>query len=186
MRDFVAIDFETANSSRHSACQIGICQVQGGQICDQRSWLIKPTSPIFTFSELHGITYSMVKNQLTFLELWPLIKPYLDKKIIAAHNAQFDVSVLSALLAFYRLSPPEFQVIDSLEAARKNWPCLENHRLSTVSQYLQIELNHHDALSDARACAEIILRADWNHLTIKPYKGILPKQSKSNNADKIG
>lgn len=182
MKNFVAIDFETANPARHSACQIGICQVLNGQIRDQKSWLIKPTSQVFTFSDLHGITYSMVKNQLTFLELWPLIKPYLDRQIVAAHNAQFDMSVLSALLAFYRLPPPEFQIIDSLEAARKSWPYLQNHRLSTVSEYLQVDLDHHNALSDARACAEIILRADWSRLTIKPYKGILPKQSKSNNA----
>ena len=177
MKDFVAIDFETANTNRNSACQIGICQVQNGAITGQRSWLIKPPSKIFTFSDLHGITYSMVKNQLTFIELWPVIRPYLEQQIVAAHNAKFDMSVLSAMLAYYQLPVPEFQVVDSLDAARKNWPNLQNHRLSTVAEFLSIDLNHHEALSDARACAEIILRSDWSRIKISPYQPALPQKT---------
>ena len=180
MQDFVAIDFETANTNRNSACQIGICQVQNGTIIGQRSWLIKPPSKIFTFSDLHGITYSMVKNQLTFIELWPVIKPYLEHQIVAAHNVKFDMSVLSAVLDYYQLPAMEFRVVDSLDAARKSWPNLQNHRLSTVAEFLSIDLNHHEALSDARACAEIILRSDWSRIKISPYQAASPRRPERN------
>ena len=163
---FTALDFETANYQSNSACQLGIAVVNNGQIVLQKSWLIKPPTPIFTFSYLHGITYGMVKEQPTFGDIWHEIKPYVTDEIIAAHNADFDMGVLTATLAHYQLYVPEFYVIDSLAAARKAWPGLKNHKLSTVAAHLNIELNHHEAESDAKACAEIILRAGQDNVEI--------------------
>ena len=40
--DFIAIDFETANEQRDSACQIGITTVKNNQIHEVKSWLINP------------------------------------------------------------------------------------------------------------------------------------------------
>ena len=39
---FTAIDFETANSHRGSACAVGLVKVRDGHIVDTASWLIKP------------------------------------------------------------------------------------------------------------------------------------------------
>lgn len=156
---FTAIDFETASYQRTSACQLGVVVVEKGGIVDSRSWLIKPPSPLFHFTYIHGITYDMVRQQPTFQELWPSIQPYIANKTLAAHNATFDISVLVAVLNHYKLEVPAFQVIDSLTVARKAWPGLSNHKLNTVASHLCCELQHHDAASDARACAEILLRA---------------------------
>ncbi|MDF2501313.1 MAG: hypothetical protein K0Q77_2027 [Anaerosporomusa subterranea] len=156
---FTAIDFETANHQRNSACQLGIVVVENGTIVDTQSWLIKPPSTTFTFTDIHGITYEVVKNQPSFQELWPTIQPYIGNRILAAHNATFDISVLRAVLSHYRLPAPEFQVIDSLAVARRIWPYLPNHKLNTVASHLNFQFQHHDAANDARACAEIILQA---------------------------
>ena len=164
---FLAFDFETANHSRHSACQLGICLVQDGRVVDQQSWLIRPTSKTFVFSDLHGITYDMVRNQLTFAELWPLVRPYMEGRIIAAHNAAFDMGVLTGTLSYYGLAVPSFQVIDTLDVARRAWPHLSNHKLSTVARFLAVDLQHHDAASDARACAEILLRSTGQFIRVR-------------------
>lgn len=156
---FTAIDFETANYQSNSACQLGLAVVSDGKIVARKSWLIKPPSKLFTFSDLHGITYHMVKDQPVFADIWAEVRPYVDYQILAAHNADFDITVLTETLDHYQLPVPDFYVIDSVETARKAWPKLKNHKLSTVADFLNIELNHHDAASDANACAEIILRA---------------------------
>lgn len=156
---FTAIDFETANQARNSACQLGIVVVENGSVVDSRAWLIKPPSPLFTFSYIHGITYETVREEPTFAELWPAIEPYLGGRILAAHNAYFDIGVLRAVLRHYRLPAPSFQVIDSLTVARRIWPQLPNHRLNTVAGHLHFPFRHHDAAADARACAEILLQA---------------------------
>ena len=141
--------------------------VQDGRIVDQQSWLIRPPSKTFVFSELHGITYDMVRNQLTFAELWPLVRPYMENRIIAAHNAAFDMSVLTGTLSYYGLAVPSFQVIDTLDVARRTWPHLSNHKLSTVARFLAVDLRHHDAASDARACAEILLRSNGPFIRVR-------------------
>jgi DNA polymerase-3 subunit epsilon len=166
-QNFTAIDFETANGQRNSACQLGIAVINAGKVVMRKSWLIKPPSEYFTFSYLHGITYASVQHEPTFRELWPEIQPYIEHKIIAAHNACFDTGVLIATLKTYQLPIPRFHVIDSLQVARKTWPGLSNHKLSTVANYLQVKLQHHDAGSDAVACAAIICRAGWENVVIK-------------------
>lgn len=177
MKNFTALDFETANNSRHSACQIGLCIVREGQIADQMSWLIKPPERLFLFSGLHGITYDKVRNQMTFGEIWPMIRPFVDNQLIVAHNASFDIGVLAATLAYYQLSIPEFHYIDTVQVAKKNWPWLTNHRLSTVAEFLNVELQHHEAASDAKACAEIMLHADCSKVRVKKYTVSAPQQN---------
>ena len=46
---------------------------------------------------------------------------------------------------------------DSLQSARFTYRDLPNHKLNTICDYLNIELDHHDSLSDAKACAQIML-----------------------------
>ena len=58
MRDFVAIDFETANGRRSSVCSVGIVVVRGGKIVDKFYSLIQPASNYYTYwtTEVHGLT----------------------------------------------------------------------------------------------------------------------------------
>jgi DNA polymerase-3 subunit epsilon len=158
--DFVAIDFETANSLRTSVCSIGIVQVKNGKIKEELHTLINPLSEFHYYNtKIHGITEDMVMSAPTFEEFWPSFKGFVENQTIIAHNASFDISVLRASLDNFHESYPAFQYGCSYQIAKKVWPNLYNHKLSTVANYLGISLRHHDALEDARASALIALEA---------------------------
>ncbi|GIK43300.1 MAG: hypothetical protein BroJett011_71330 [Chloroflexota bacterium] len=117
MTTFVALDFETANLSRDSACEIGIVRVERLRTVYQDSFLIKPPTTFFLdrFIETHRITWEAVKDQPTFGELWNEIRFFFeDVDFIAAHNAPFDRSVLAACKQIYRKRIPEFPFLLSL------------------------------------------------------------------------
>lgn len=163
--DFMAIDFETARGAdRETACAVGIVFVKDGEIIGETSSLIRPPDNKFdNFNiELSGITPEMTENSPLLSHLWE----HEGMNIIAeelcpfvAHNAAFDRTVLYYSLKYYNLPLPFLDSVCTVELARKTFPHLENHKLPTVSKHLNIPLNHHDPLSDARACAKIMLLA---------------------------
>ena len=48
MKDFAAIDFETATGKRASICEVGICVVRNGEIIETKSWLVQPVISLIT------------------------------------------------------------------------------------------------------------------------------------------
>ena len=182
--DFVAIDFETANYNHHSACSVGLAVVRTGLIESVHHFHIRPPSLNFEprFTHIHGITPSMVENAPTFDKLWPQICEIIqpapviaslfpdacesesDKFLpLVAHNATFDMSVLRDCLAYYNLPAPPIKYFCTCRLARHHLPHLPNHKLDTLSRFLKIQLNHHDAASDAAACAQIALYVRAKH-----------------------
>lgn len=159
--DFVAIDFETANSSYASACSLGIAAVENSRIVYTKEWYIKPVP--FSFSPyntmIHGITADDVKNCPGFDGLWDEILAVIGGKTLVAHYAPFDMAVLGALVNVYSLESPGFDYFCSCELSRKVWRSLYNHRLNTVCEHLSIPLDHHNAGSDAAGSARIVLKA---------------------------
>jgi DNA polymerase III subunit epsilon len=157
--NFVAIDFETANSERSSVCSLGIAVVVDGVITDQAYWLIKPKvlrfDPYNTY--IHGITAEDVINEPEFGDLWPEIKPYLENKTVIAHNASFDLSVLRYILDDYNLPYPTLDYSCSWIISKKHWPDLLSHKLNSISEHIGFQFKHHNALEDALACANIVI-----------------------------
>lgn len=157
--DFTAIDFETANSSRSSACALGLVQVRDGVVTAEYDWLIDPRQRFDGMNiAIHGITPSMVKGKPTFAELWPTIEPLLQGEIVIAHNASFDMSVLRYCLDDSSLSYPDFKYMCTYLLGKKMLQELPSHKLNVVSEHFGIRLKHHDALDDARASALILLK----------------------------
>jgi DNA polymerase-3 subunit epsilon len=159
--DFVAIDFETANASRSSVCSMAAVTVENGQIVRSAYSLIRP--PVLKFDyrniQVHGIHPEQVMNKPTFDQLWEKIRPHLENKIVIAHNATFDISVLRSILREYSLPVPAFKHACTVQIAKKAWPGGENYKLNTLAQRFQIDFDHHNALHDARTCAQIALLA---------------------------
>lgn len=157
--DFVAIDFETANERRVSACAVGVCVVSGNRM-ETKSYLIRP--PEMRFSPyniaIHGITPEMVQSAPTFRDIYPEIREYLSAPSIWAHYAPFDQGVLNALAMQYRVPVPR-GLQCTCDLSRTFLPGLASHKLPEVCACLGIALNHHDAGSDAEACARIVLAA---------------------------
>lgn len=157
---FVAIDFETADYQRDSACAVGLVRVQHGRIVEKTHLLIQPPRRRFVFSELHGITWAMVAREPTFVRRWPQILELIrDADFLAAHSAPFDRSVMNACCREAGLAVPEIPFTCTVKLARETWGIYPT-RLPDVCAFLGIELRHHEALSDAEACARIVLAAE--------------------------
>lgn len=156
---FVAIDFETADYGRDSACAVGVVRAERGRIVERQSYLIRPPRPYIEFTYIHGITWAHVSRKPSFRELWPKVTPILEGvEFLAAHNASFDRSVLEACCESARFKPPALPFLCTMRLARKTW-AIRPTRLPDVCYHLGLRLKHHDALSDAEACARIVLAA---------------------------
>lgn len=159
MPTFVAIDFETADYQRDSACAVGLVKVSGRDVVAKKHLLIRPPRREIVFSHLHGITWPMVRDQPTFAQAWPDILAFLDgARFLAAHNASFDRSVMNACCRAAGLEMPALPFHCTVELARRTWGLFPT-RLPDVCRHLGIALEHHQALSDAEACARIVLAA---------------------------
>ena len=163
--NFVAIDFETANNARNSACAVGLVKVVNSEIVQTEVRLIRPPTREFLFTFVHGLTWRDVAKSPVFGEIWPKLSPMLDgADFFAAHNAGFDKGVLNACCASYGLAAPTLPFQCTVQLARSAFKIFPT-KLSNVCEKLDIELNHHEALSDALACAKIVLAANG-----KPYR----------------
>jgi DNA polymerase-3 subunit epsilon len=159
---FVAIDFETAKYSRESACSIGLVKYQDGKEVDSYYSLIRP--PVLyirpDFTDIHGLTVDDVKDAPTFPEIWAgSILPFIGESILAAHNAEFDMSVLRAVFKWYGIPKPELRNLCTLTLARHTWPELESHALTALGKHFGIIYNAHNALDDARTCGNLVFLA---------------------------
>ena len=159
--NFTAIDFETANEGRASACAVGVVRVRGGQIVEEFQTLLRPRVLRMDWrnQQVHGIAEADLHHAPSLADAWPQLLPYLHRQPVVAHNSSFDVSVLEYTCRDFGLPIPAFHALCSVKMAKVCWPQLERHKLNYVAEYFGIALNHHDALSDARACAQITVRA---------------------------
>jgi DNA polymerase-3 subunit epsilon len=157
--NFLAIDFETANQHRTSACSLGLVRVENGKIARKTVKLIRPPTSDFMFTHIHGLSWQDVENAHTFAGIWPEIRGFFeDIDFVAAHNVGFDRRVLLACCELYGISAPELNYLCTVELSRETWQLFPT-KLPDVCRFLKLHLNHHDALSDAEACANIVISA---------------------------
>lgn len=158
--DFVAIDFETANSSFTSLCSMGICVVKNNKIVERKEIYIHPIP--FEFNKynikIHGIYPETVENMPTFGEYWEEIKSYIDGQTVVAHNTGFDIVALCATLDLFNIPYPSFDYICTVKLSQKAYPDLPSHKLNNLCDALGIKFHHHQAYDDAYACAKVLLR----------------------------
>lgn len=165
--DFTAIDFETANSSSASACSVGLVKVRSGRVVDRASWFIQPPLGFDSFSEwnirIHGIRETDVVGAATWAEQLPDLVAFADGDHMVAHNAGFDMGVISAACTATMLDVPSLRYLCSLQLARKTYN-LDSYRLPVAAMAAGFEdFNHHDAAADAEACAAIVVHAAKRH-----------------------
>ena len=160
MRDFAAIDFETANNERSSVCSVGIVIVRDGEIVDTFYSLIQPEPNYYNYwcSRVHGLTREDTEEAPIFPKVWAQIEPLIEGLPLVAHNKPFDESCLKAAFHVYQMDYPDYEFYDTLRVSRRVLPYLKNHQLHTVAAACGFCLeNHHHALADAEACAAIAL-----------------------------
>ena len=160
---FVALDFETANSFRASACSLGLTKVVNGVITETKYEIFLPPLNFDHFDarniSIHGITPEQVNGKPRFGELWPSFEKFIGDLPLVAHNASFDLSVLRASLKESEIEWPEIKYACTWVMSRNLYE-LTSHSLLYVAQKARVPwdpANHHDALYDSRICAEIAI-----------------------------
>ncbi len=179
IRDFIAIDFETANQQPSSVCSVGVVMVKGGQLADTFYSLIQPEPNYYSYfcQRVHGLSHSDTDNAPVFPRVWQQLEQriadvYFSEQLapndlsdhiaripFVAHNARFDENCLRAAFRVYQMDYPDYRFYDTLTAARRQFGhSLPNHQLHTVAAACGYQLtHHHHALADAEACATIAL-----------------------------
>ena len=156
---FICFDVETPNARNDRMSAIGITVVEDGAVTEEFFSYVNPEEPFDAFNtELTGIGPETVADASTFEALWPRIKALMSGGILVAHNAPFDLGVLKKCLNDYGIRwKARALYVCTVQIGRRVLPEI-SHKLNDMCRYYGIELNHHQADSDSRACAEILLR----------------------------
>ncbi len=154
---FTAIDFETANNSRNSICQIGICRVENGKAIYLDSFLVQPPENEYSHWNvcIHGISPDQTVSMPLFPNVWSKVKGYFEDQIIIAHNASFDCDCLCKTLEHYNLPKPNYRVECTYANTGLN--------LEDLAEALDIQIvRHHNAMYDALGlCRSIYQTEKW-------------------------
>lgn len=162
--DYIAIDFETANMYKNSACSVGLVRFINGKETDSCYSLIHPAKMYFIpewTEQIHHISYNDVQDKPYFPEIWDtMVMPFINQTPgipLVAHNGyMFDIPVIKDCCSYYGMEIPKLDYFDSLIIAKKTWPELDSHKLTQLGEYFGIEYLAHDALEDSKTCGQII------------------------------
>lgn len=160
MKDFIAFDFETANRNRHSICAVGMVIVKDRQVADTIYQLINPEEHFDGFNiAIHNITPNDVRDAPTFDVFYQSIRDKVDNQTMVAHNLAFDGYALRDNLERYQIQPCHNSLLCTYQLSKRLILDKRSYTLDSVCHHYGIDLtNHHHALDDARACAEIMLK----------------------------
>jgi DNA polymerase-3 subunit epsilon len=155
---WAAVDFETATHSRDSACALGVVVVEDGTELLRQAWLIRPPGNAYHRMNIsvHGIQPGDTEHAPDFADVWAEAMHVIGDRTLVAHNASFDVGVIRGCCATYSIAPPPARYVCTVQLSRRTWPELGAHKLPIVAQHVGATLNHHDALSDAAACSQVL------------------------------
>lgn len=159
MKDFAAIDFETANREPTSVCSVGIVVVRGGIVTEKLYRLIRPYPDTYEYWNIrvHGIRWADTAGAPAFPAVWTELAPHIEGLPLVAHNSPFDEGCLRAAFRHYGMAYPGYTFHCTCRASRRVFgKSLPNHQLQTVAARCGFDLTqHHHALADAEACAWI-------------------------------
>jgi len=154
--DVVCVDTEPANETRSSLCAIGVTVLNGGEPVAAAAELIGPRCSFNPFNTMiNGISADTVAGARTLAEAWDDVATICASRLVVCHNAEFDISVLRSSAATHGLVGFPCEVTCTMRLARRVWPNKASYGLKYLSNDLGIPLDHHQAGSDALACAWI-------------------------------
>lgn len=161
---FTTIDFELATAKYNSVCAVGIVNVINGEIANEYYSLVQPPENKYMWqtSRVHGLKPKHTISSPTFIEIFPTIQELLFNQQMVAHDELFDRSVLKETMQHFGLSYDILNIADQWDCTSKIYRAMgfEKTKLSICCELMGVELKHHDALSDARATAELYLRRE--------------------------
>ena len=158
---FVVFDIETTgkNAKFHTITEIGAVKITEGRIVDRFSQLVNPERPIpYNITRLTGISDDMVADKPNIRKVLPEFLEFCGDAVIVAHNAAFDTGFIGKAAREQGLKFDN-TILDTLGMAHILLPHLGKFTLDRLVKELKIELNnHHRAVNDAEATAEMFLK----------------------------
>lgn len=196
MLTFNTIDVETANADRASICQIGIVHVHDGKIAHEWKTMVNPEDWFDPWNiSIHGIHEVDVESSPTLPMIREELRSRLRGSILISHTS-FDRIAFQRAMTRYNLEQLQVRWLDSAKIVRHAWReefGRSGYGLKNVAKKLRISFKHHDALEDARATAEIVIRAcqttnknieDWLREFESPKPSSSRPSSKSHQSGK--
>ena len=158
MDSFVVFDIETTgfSSVTNHIIEIGAVKVENGKIVDRFSTYVTPQEPIpYRITKLTTITDADVMDAPTIDQVLPEFFAFCEGCVLVAHNASFDTGFIKENARKLEL-PYAYTHVDTLAMARVLLPQLAKFTLDHVAKTVGVSLeNHHRAVDDAEATAEI-------------------------------
>ena len=181
---FVAIDVETANPFQGSICSIGMVKYENGSIVDELYTLIDPEDYFDSFNvSIHGITEKDVEGSPSFEKFKDDFEKFIQDHICVSHG-HFDRVAINKAYEIFDSPMPKLTWLDTIRVARRAWKEMERYGLKPICEHFGFDFQHHNALEDAKACGEIMLRAiaetnmDADEWLIRVEKPINPIEKK--------
>jgi DNA polymerase III subunit epsilon len=160
---FIALDVETACGDAASICQIGLACVRADGTIDTYATYVDPQMRFSGFNtQLHGIAAEHVAGAPLFAAAIARLEPLLTRHHLIQHSG-FDARALRAACARFGLPELSCRWGDSVKIARRAWPEFignGGHGLAHLKRQLGLQFEHHDAGEDAKAAAQVVLRAE--------------------------
>ena len=159
--NFVALDVETSNPDMASICQIGLVKYSNGILKDEWESYIDPEDYFDDVNVyIHGINESKVRGAPKFPDIAEILNSYLNEHIVVCHTHFDRVAIHKATLR-YKIQPIDCKWLDSARVARRTWKefAWQGYNLKNICNTIGYDFNHHDALEDARATAQVLIAA---------------------------
>lgn len=156
MSVFVVVDVETANADLSAICQIGMAVFDNGKLIDTFESLVNPCAHFDWFNvSVHGIDEAAVADAQAIDDLAPIIHQYLSKGVVCSYGSFDKTALLRAL------GDVPSTWLDITKVVRRTWGkfAYKGYGLANMCDHLGIALEHHDALSDAKAAGQVLLEA---------------------------
>ncbi|MCI6831019.1 MAG: 3'-5' exoribonuclease [Clostridiales bacterium] len=152
-------DVETPNSNSDRICSIGLLLLENGVETDSFYSVVNPETHFDLYNMgVNDITPDQAEISPTFPQIWEKIQPFFKNTLLVAHNAPYDISVLKKTFSFYGLPELPVSYACTLNMSKQMYPEFCSHALNVLCDEFHIELDHHNAESDTRACAKILLK----------------------------
>ena len=178
--DFVAVDFEYATPQKWTICSVGIVSFKEGKIIDKFYSLVQPPDNEYKWRNIyiHKIDSRLTENAPSFVEIFPEIYKRLNNNTVVAHGAFHTERVcLEQAISQYNIET----------SLNIKWKCTQEIckcGLDVACRVCNIELFHHDALSDAIGCGLLYFKYLKSDLPINEFQRVKNKEkTRSNNID---
>ena len=157
---YVVVDVETTGGrgDNHRVTEIAAVKVKDGQVIDRFQTLLNPQRSIPpNISRLTGITPAMVDGAPYFVDIADELQSFLEDSIFVAHNVNFDYGFIA--MEFQRIGRTfRLPKLCTCASMRKLYPGHRSYSLASLCRSFDIPLKqHHRALCDAEAAAELLL-----------------------------